>query len=105
MEKRLFKNFSKFVGKHLCWSLFFYKVAGLRFQHSCFPVNFTKSLRTRFFTKHLRTSASVAHAWFEESEKNAWSTSVKKVFLTWLKYQLSKRERQREKREEIISIN
>ena len=81
------------------------KVAGLRFQHSCFPVNFAKSLRTRFFTKHLRTSASVAHAWFEESEKNAWSTSVKKVFLTWLKYQLSKRERQREKREEITSIN
>ena len=50
-------------------SLLFYKVAGLRFQNSCFPVNFAKSLRTRFFTEHLRTSASVARAWFEESEK------------------------------------
>ena len=81
MEKRLFKNFSKFVGKHLCWSLFFYKVAGLRFQHSCFPVNFAKSLRTRFFTKHLRTSASVAHAWFEESEKKCLEHFCKKGVL------------------------
>ena len=49
--------------------------------------------------------ASVAHAWFEESETNARSTSVKKLFLTWLKYQLSKRERQREKRKDITCIN
>ena len=25
-----------------------------RLQHSCFPVNITKFLRTRFFTEHLR---------------------------------------------------
>ena len=48
------KNFSKFTGKHLCQSLFFSKVAGLkpatllkkRLWPRCFPVNFEKSLRT-----------------------------------------------------------
>ena len=50
------RNFAKFVGKHLCQSLFFNKVAGLRattllkkrLWHRCFPVNFTKFLRTPF---------------------------------------------------------
>ena len=30
MEKRILKNFAKFTEKHLCQSLFFKKVAGLR---------------------------------------------------------------------------
>ena len=30
IEKGVFKNFTKFKGKHLCQSLFFNKVAGLR---------------------------------------------------------------------------
>ena len=42
----------KFTGKHLCQSLFFNKVAGLRpllkNWHRCFPVNFAKFLRTPF---------------------------------------------------------
>ena len=50
------KNFAKFTGKHLCQSLFFNKVAGLSLQlyekkrlwHKCFPVNFTKCLKTPF---------------------------------------------------------
>ena len=29
-KKDVFKNFAKFTGKHLCQSLFFNKVAGLR---------------------------------------------------------------------------
>ena len=49
-------NFGKFTGKHLCQSLFFNKVAGLRpatllkkrLWHRCFPVNFAKFLRTPF---------------------------------------------------------
>ena len=49
--------------KHLCQSLFFNKVAGLRsatlfkkrLWHKCFPVNFAKFLRTFFFTEHLRS--------------------------------------------------
>ena len=40
------KNFTKFTGKHLCRSLFFNKVAGIR--HRCFPVNFAKFVRTPF---------------------------------------------------------
>ena len=56
MKKGILKNFTKFTGKHLCQSLFFNNVAGLRpatlFQrkllHSCFPVNFAKFSRTFF---------------------------------------------------------
>ena len=44
VKKGVLKNFAKFTGKHLCQSLFFNKVAGLRLQkelwHRCFPVNF-----------------------------------------------------------------
>ena len=48
--------FTKFTEKHLCQSLFFNKVLGLRpatllkkrLWHMCFPVNFVKFLRTPF---------------------------------------------------------
>ena len=50
--KGVIRNFTKFTGKHLCQSLFFNKVAGLR--HRCFPVNFVKFPRTPFFTEYLR---------------------------------------------------
>ena len=43
MKKGVLRNFAKFTGKHLCQSLFFNKVAGLRPQP---PVNFAKFLRT-----------------------------------------------------------
>ena len=54
-------EFAKFTGKHLCQSLFFNKVAGLRpatlfkkrLWHRCFPVNFAKFLKTPFLTEHL----------------------------------------------------
>ena len=45
-------NFVIFIGEHLCWSLacaFIKK----RLQHSCFPVNIAKCLRTAFFIEHL----------------------------------------------------
>ena len=45
------KNFGKFTRKHLCQSLFFNKVAGLR--HRRFPVNSAKFLRTPFLIEHL----------------------------------------------------
>ena len=48
-KKGVLRNFTKFTGKHLCQSLFFNKVAGLR----RFPVNFVKFLRTPFFIEHL----------------------------------------------------
>ena len=62
-KKGVFRNFAKFRGKHLCQSLFFNKVAGLRpaatllkkkLWYRCFPVNFTKFLRTPFLTEDLR---------------------------------------------------
>ena len=37
-------NFASFTEKHLCWSL----------QHRCFPVKFSKFLRTPLFTEHPR---------------------------------------------------
>ena len=48
------RNLAKFTAKHLCQSLFFNKVAGLRVAtllkkrlcHRYFPVNFAKFLRT-----------------------------------------------------------
>ena len=55
-KKGALKNFTKFTGKHLCQSLFFNKIAGLRratllntiLWHRYFPVNFAKLLRTSF---------------------------------------------------------
>ena len=43
MKKGVLRNFKKFTGKHLCQSLFFNKVAGLK---------------DTFFTEHLLTTAS-----------------------------------------------
>ena len=56
-NKNVLKNFAKFTIKHLCQSLLLNKVAGLmpvtllkkRLCHRCFPVNFTKFLRTPFY--------------------------------------------------------
>ena len=55
-KKEVLKNFVKFIAKHLCQSLFFTKVAGLRaatllkkrLWHRCFPVNSAKFVRTPF---------------------------------------------------------
>ena len=44
IKKGVLKHFTEFTGKHLCQSLFFNKVAGLR-PHT-------------FFTEHLQTTAS-----------------------------------------------
>ena len=54
------RNFTKFRGKHLCQSLFFNKVSGLRpatllkkrLWHRRFPVNFAKFLRTPPFLQN-----------------------------------------------------
>ena len=61
-KKDALRNFSKFTGKHLCRSLFFNKVAGLRpatllkkkLLHRCFPANVGKFLRTSFLIEHSR---------------------------------------------------
>ena len=56
VRKGVLRNFAKFKGKHLCQSLFFNKVPGLRPAtllkkrpwHRCFPLNFMKFLRIPF---------------------------------------------------------
>ena len=56
------KKFEIFKRKHLCWSLFFNKVAGLRpaillkrrLQLSCFLANIEEFLRTAFYVAQLR---------------------------------------------------
>ena len=61
-KKGVLRDFAKSTGKHLCQSLFFNKVAGLRpatllkkrLWYRCFLVNFVKFLRTPFFSEHLR---------------------------------------------------
>ena len=57
-KKGVFRNSTKFTGKHLCQSFFFNKVAGLnlrpatlfkkRLWHRCFLVDFVKFLRALF---------------------------------------------------------
>ena len=62
IKKGVLRNFPKLTGKHLCQSLFFNKVAGLRPAsllkkrrwHRCVLVNFAKHLETRCFKEHLR---------------------------------------------------
>ena len=62
-KKGVLKNFAKFTGKHLCQSLFFNKVSGLRpetllkerLSRRCFPMNFAKFLRTPFLIEHLQS--------------------------------------------------
>ena len=56
VKKGVLRHLAKFTGKHLCSSIFFNKVAGLRsatllkkgLWRRCFPVNFAKLLRTPF---------------------------------------------------------
>ena len=52
-KKGVHSNFAKFKVKHMCQSLLFNKVAGLRLRHRCFPANFVKFLRPPFFIEHL----------------------------------------------------
>ena len=58
------KNYAKFTRKHLCWSLVFRKVAGLRLAKKetptqVFSCEFCEIFKNTFFTEHLWTTASV----------------------------------------------
>ena len=62
-RKGVFRKFEKSTGKNFCQSLLFNKNAGQRtvtllkkrFWYWCFPVNFSKFLKTPSITEHLRT--------------------------------------------------
>ena len=88
-KKGVLRNFVKFAGKHLCQSLFLNKVAALRpatlFQkrlwHRCFPVNFTKFLRTSFLKEHLWWLLLVFQNFEISTGKHlCWSLFSAKVF-------------------------
>ena len=80
-KKGVLINFIKFTGKHLCQSLIFNKVAGLRFAtllkkilwHRCFPVNFVKFLATPFL---LSTSGRLLLKKFWQAVKALFSDEI-----------------------------
>ena len=69
MKEGVLSNFAKFTGKHLCQSLFFNKVAGLRSQACNFIKKETLAQvlsceiceisKNTFFTENIRAAASV----------------------------------------------
>ena len=67
IKKCVLRNFAKFTGKHLCQSLFFNKVAGLRpatllkkeTLAQVFSCEFYEISKNTIFTEHLWTTASV----------------------------------------------
>ena len=75
MQKGVLRNLTKLTGKHLCQTLFFNKVAGLRpatllkkrLWHRYFPVNFAKFLRTPFLQN---TCGSLLLIVYPACEKN-----------------------------------
>ena len=69
MEKGVLRNFTKFTGKHLCQSLFFNKVAGLR--HRCSPVNDTY-IGTRIW-----------HAFWHVSTQGRWHVNPADMQARW----------------------
>ena len=79
-KKGVLRNFAKFTGKHLCQSLIFNKVAGLRpatllkkrLWHRCFPVNFAKFLRTPF----LQNTSRRLLLWFKLINLSIKSTTL-----------------------------
>ena len=87
IQKGVLKNFTKFTGKHLCWSLSFRKVACLRSatlfkkkknQHKFFffLVKLSKFLGTPSLTEHPRATASVNYyLLWKETALNSFSFS------------------------------
>ena len=84
-----------FTGKHLCQSLFFNKVSGLRpptllkrrLWHRCFPVNIVKFPKRPFIIEHLwwllldyirlgRTSRQVNHLYHNKQRRLSWICSI-----------------------------
>ena len=82
-KKCVLRNFAKLTRKHLCQSLFFDKVAGLRpatllkkrAWRRCFPVNFAKFLRTPFLQNTsgrllILIDKTYSHSCFGETKAN-----------------------------------
>ena len=68
VKKGVLRNFPKFIGKHLCQSLFFNKVAGgaCNFNKKetlaqVFSCEFSEISKNTFFTEHLWVTASLLY--------------------------------------------
>ena len=71
-KTRCLRNFAKFIGKHLCQSLFVNKVAGLRpikkeTQALVFSYEFCEISQNTFFTEHVWATASALRKQFANS--------------------------------------
>ena len=89
MKKFVLRNFTKFTGKHLCQSLVFNKVAGLRpatllktrLWHSCFHVNLLKFLRTPFLQNTYGRLLLLSSIYYVSINKSTACTSRTKRYL------------------------
>ena len=90
VRKGVPRNFAKFPGKHLCQSLFFDKVAGLRpatllkkrLWHKCFPLNFAKFPRTPFLqnTSGRLLLSVVVKVWYPEAYSKSCHRSKMELY-------------------------
>ena len=84
LRKGVLRSFLKVTGKHLCKSLLFNKVAGLRpatllknkIWHRCFPINFAKFLRAHFLRS---TSGQLLLYWTFHSTQYPKETPASKT--------------------------
>ena len=70
-KKAVLKYFSIFIGKDLCWSLFFNKVAGLQVRNfikqtltQVFSCEYCEILKNTYFEEHLRMAVSDYNRFF-----------------------------------------
>ena len=85
VKKAFSERFTKLRGKHLCQSLLFNNVAGVRHAtllkkrlwHKCFPVNFVKFLRTPFCIEHFGDCFWVLNIYVLLGKEHDWLLSFK----------------------------
>ena len=78
------KNFSNFIGKHLCWSLFFNKVVGLQLYFKETPTQvfyckIYKTFKKNFFIEHLQGLPLSVHI---KEERAIDSVYIKYIYST-----------------------
>ena len=86
-------NFAKFLGKHLCQSLLFDKVAVLRKKETLtrvFSCEFCEIFKNTFFTEHLWTTASKHQISTRVNQKKTKSSRNDYVMCTCFKFWLMK---------------
>ena len=59
-QKCVPRNFVNFTGKHLYWSIFLIGLQAKRLKHRCFPVDFTKVLKTKVYERLLLKPVALA---------------------------------------------